>query len=225
MSSDFKALEQLESEAGRLLGALDDAGRRDILRKIARELKAGQAARIAKQQSPNGAAFAPRKKRGEPRGGNGARRFLYPSGGNGPARIVFMKSWSYDGPLMTGFDVEAGGIRSFETKKIIKFLGVSPAEDNKASGGNIRNRLTIKQKAMFRKLRTGRYLKSGVDDYGLWVGFLGKVAGIARIHQEGGRDRTSRRGPTVQYAQRELLGFTNQDREDILDLVLRHMDV
>lgn len=223
---DFVALEELESLAGRLLADLDAAGRRDILRAIARDLKSSQAHRIGKNQNPDGSKFAKRRERKQARPGLGARRFLYPSGGSGSLRVVFMKSWAYDGPLMTGYDIEAEGIRSFETKKIKKFLGVRPDEENgNAVGGAIRSRTTIRKKAMFRKLKSGRYLKSGNDDYGLWVGFLGDVARIAGVHQLGQRDRVSRNGPSVQYPTRELLGFTAHDREHILDIVIGRLAV
>ena len=77
---------------------------------------------------------------------------------------------------------------------------------------------------MFSKLRTAKHLKIQTDENGLSVGFLGRVARIARVHQEGLTDRVSRNGPEVNYPARVLLGFTNVDRELIQDSLLRHLE-
>lgn len=76
---------------------------------------------------------------------------------------------------------------------------------------------------MFRKLRTSAFLKGGVDADGVWVGFTGRVARIAAVHQGGEIDRTSPQGPEVRYPARVLLGFTDQEKRMILDVVLDHL--
>lgn len=82
----------------------------------------------------------------------------------------------------------------------------------------------VKKKAkMFQKLRSSSYLKAKGDARGLSVGFAGRIARIARVHQYGLRDRIAPRGPTAQYETRELLGFSPADQDRLKDLVLAHL--
>jgi phage virion morphogenesis protein len=78
------------------------------------------------------------------------------------------------------------------------------------------------RRAMFAKLRTNKHLKVFVDDEGVAVGFLNRTARIARVHQEGLPDLVEPDGPTYRYPARQLLGFTEADRELIRDVLLRH---
>lgn len=213
-------LAELEGFVGGVLKGLDSGGRRTLLRKVARDIRREQAVRIAAQKNPDGSAFEPRKKRKPPSQGQYAVRFLYPSGG--VPRAVFMKSWVREGPLLTGYDIEAGGIRSFFWNKITHWLGVRPEDQNK-SAGKLRNRSTIRQRAMFRRLRGAGFLRSGASDYEAWAGFAGRVAAVAQIHQEGLVDRPSAHGPDVRYPVRELLGLSAAERERILDAVIEHL--
>jgi phage virion morphogenesis protein len=86
-----------------------------------------------------------------------------------------------------------------------------------------RGQLRRKGDAMFSKLRTARWLKTAVTSEGAEVGFYGRVARLARVHQEGLTDNVSSTGPSVRYAQRVLLGFTPEDREMIRDLLLKEL--
>ncbi|MFP6562375.1 phage virion morphogenesis protein [Paraburkholderia sp. B3] len=81
----------------------------------------------------------------------------------------------------------------------------------------------IKRAAMFAKLRTARYMQVEATPTGLAIGFAGRVARIARVHQLGELDRVSPAGPEVRYAARVLLGFTDADRELIRDRLLKHI--
>lgn len=82
----------------------------------------------------------------------------------------------------------------------------------------------VKHKAkMFQKMRTASYLKARGDSALVTVGFTGRIARIARVHQEGLRDRVAPRGPIGQYQQRELLGFTDADREQIRAALVDHL--
>ncbi|QYX51507.1 phage virion morphogenesis protein [Pseudomonas sp. S07E 245] len=84
----------------------------------------------------------------------------------------------------------------------------------------------VKRKAkMFQKLRTASYLKAKGDAKGVTVGFTGRIARIARVHQYGLRDRIAPRGPMGQYEKRELLGFTSEDQERLKDAILAHLDL
>lgn len=215
-------LADLERFVGGMLKSLEPAQRRSLFRKVATTMRRSNQRRIAAQKNPDGSAFDPRKPPAEPKPGNYAVKFLYPSGGSGSPRLVFMKSWEKQGPIFTGFDREAGGLRSFEFAKVIKWLRVDPEEQN-AGGGKIRKRTTIRQRAMFRKIRRGGILQAGQNDHEAWIGFGGRVAEVARVHQFGLRDRPARHAREVRYARRELLGMTAQDREDLLDAVIAHL--
>nr|WP_097432711.1 phage virion morphogenesis protein [Escherichia coli] len=58
------------------------------------------------------------------------------------------------------------------------------------------------KRQMFTKLRTTKYLKTAASADSASVQFEGKVQRIARVHHYGLRDRISRRGPEVRYANR-----------------------
>lgn len=80
----------------------------------------------------------------------------------------------------------------------------------------------IKRKAMFAKLRTARHLKVRSNGNEVSVGFNGSSAAIAAVHQYGLSASPSKdKDFKVQYAQRELLGFTEEDIEIIERFVLR----
>ena len=81
--------------------------------------------------------------------------------------------------------------------------------------GRVRRKL-----AMFKKLRTASYLKDRSDSNAISVGFTGRIAQIARIHQYGLKDRAVRGAPDVQYKKRKLLGFTESDLDMIRDQLL-----
>lgn len=93
------------------------------------------------------------------------------------------------------------------------------AESLRDKRGAIRRR----HAAMFTKLRTARWLKINVTHEGADVGFFGRVARLARIHQEGGMDFVAPSGPLVRYAQRPLLGFTSADRETLREQLLLYL--
>ncbi|MBZ9576724.1 phage virion morphogenesis protein [Modicisalibacter sp. MOD 31.J] len=82
----------------------------------------------------------------------------------------------------------------------------------------------IRRKAMFAKIRTAKYLKARAQGDTAEVGFVGRVAHIARIHQEGLRARVDRDGPYYDYPERRLVGITDADRQRILDGVIDHLD-
>lgn len=79
------------------------------------------------------------------------------------------------------------------------------------------------RRKMFAKLRTARHLKLQSSAERIAIGFLGRTARLARIHQYGLRDRAGRNAPQVQYSQRELLGFTEVDLEHIRTRLLEHL--
>ena len=215
-------LRELEEFVGGMLKSLDPAARRGLLRRVARQMRTSNQKRIAAQRNPDGSAFSKRKPSPEPKPGNYALKFIYPAGGSGAGRLMFLKSWVRQGPLITGYDREAKGIRSFEREKIVKYLDARRDEEN-AGAGKIRRRSTIRQRAMFRKIRQAGNFNAGATDHEAWVGFGGMIAHVARIHQLGLRDRPARHAREVRYDKRELLGMTAADREELLDAVIEHL--
>ncbi len=85
--------------------------------------------------------------------------------------------------------------------------------------GRLRRKGAIKRKAMFRKLRNVSNLKAGSTDTEAWVGFSGRAAQIARVHQEGLDDVPSKGKKPVRYARRVLLGATETERQMLLDIL------
>lgn len=71
----------------------------------------------------------------------------------------------------------------------------------------------IRRQAMFKKLRTPSLMKVRTTKDVISIGFSGKDAHVARIHQEGGYAEIFRGGPRVRYPVRELLGFSDADLE------------
>ncbi|EYC51453.1 hypothetical protein AZ34_10455 [Hylemonella gracilis str. Niagara R] len=73
---------------------------------------------------------------------------------------------------------------------------------------------------MFEKLRQRQHLKAANDAAAATVGFLGRAARIARIHQLGLLDAPAPGQAGVRYPARELLGLTSTDRAMVRDFVL-----
>ncbi|EAA5759864.1 phage virion morphogenesis protein [Salmonella enterica] len=68
------------------------------------------------------------------------------------------------------------------------------------------------KRAMFQKLRTSRYMKASGRENSAVVEFTGKVQRIARVHQYGLKDRPNAHAQDVQYAERQLLGFGQNEK-------------
>jgi len=90
--------------------------------------------------------------------------------------------------------------------------------DLRGKQGRVKRKL-----AMFKKLRTASYLKVRGDSNAVTIGFTGRIARIARVHQYGLRDRAERGAPDVRYEQRELLGFNEHDIDLIRDHLLKNL--
>ncbi|MFP2424271.1 phage virion morphogenesis protein [Pseudescherichia vulneris] len=79
------------------------------------------------------------------------------------------------------------------------------------------------KRQMFAKLRTTKYLKTAATADSASVQFDGQVQRIARVHHYGLRDRVSRRGPEVRYAERRLLGINKESIDLTLDILHRFL--
>lgn len=79
------------------------------------------------------------------------------------------------------------------------------------------------KREMFAKLRTNRFMKATGRDDAAVVEFAGKVQRIAKVHQEGLKDRPNRISQEVQYPERRLIGFTKEDEDIIERVILKHL--
>lgn len=77
------------------------------------------------------------------------------------------------------------------------------------------------KRQMFSKLRTAKYLKTAASADSASVQFEGKVQRMARVHHYGLRDRVSRKGSEVRYAERRLLGVNKVVESLTLNSLLR----
>lgn len=77
---------------------------------------------------------------------------------------------------------------------------------------------------MFQKLRMQRLLRVQADSNSLNVGFTGRVARIAQVHQQGLKDRAARGAPDVEYHRRRILGFSDADRDLIRKQLFDYID-
>lgn len=217
--SNSGELEKVDRALTAIMAALSPSGRVNATRRIAALVRGSNAKRIAAQKDADGKSFAPAKTSKERKPSNETLKFLYPEGGSGAPRLVLLKSWVKRGGIITGYDREAGGIRSFEKAKIIRWLPVQSSE-RAAASGKLRTRATIKKRIMFRKLRTYARLRAGSDGNEAWVGFEGRTAEIAEVHQMGGMDRPSPKAKMVRYQQRKLLGLSAKDQQDIMAILV-----
>ncbi|WBX38975.1 phage virion morphogenesis protein [Acinetobacter schindleri] len=80
----------------------------------------------------------------------------------------------------------------------------------------------IKNK-MFNVIKNAKYMRVQRTAQGMAIGFTGRIAFIARVHQFGLVDKVDRDGPSVKYDSRELLGFTEEEIKMIEADVLEHL--
>ncbi|UOF13249.1 phage virion morphogenesis protein [Lysobacter capsici] len=79
------------------------------------------------------------------------------------------------------------------------------------------------RRAMFHRIRQARYLKAKIMPNGVQVGYQGRVARIARVHQEGGAEQSRPSGAVVRYARRKLLGLNEMDRDKVRRALLSRL--
>lgn len=209
-------------------GYLDrlSAGERSrLLRRAAFALRRSQQQRIRAQVAPDGAPWPRRKPRRDQKPASRAIRFIYRRGDS--ERLVDMRSWVQRGNMLTGFDREADGLRTFRADRIARHLPAEGGADPGPIAGAIRGRkggVKRKAKAMFAKLRTGAHMKAGATTDEGYVQFTTRASRLARVHHFGLKDRVVPDGPETQYPQRELLGFSQADDEAMLAMLIEHME-
>ncbi|MDO9521487.1 MAG: phage virion morphogenesis protein [Pseudohongiella sp.] len=146
-------------------------------------------------------------------------RFLYKKP-SGEERVAEISSYQNQGDRVTGYDVEAGGLRTFIRDRMQQHMKPKSA----GGPGSLRERKgSIRRQAMFSKIRMAKNLRATATEGSALVGFVGRVADIARIHQYGLRDQVNSSGTQVRYEKRELLGFTDKDVQSVLNLLVDHL--
>mgnify|MGYP000369987608 CR=1 FL=1 len=95
---------------------------------------------------------------------------------------------------------------------------------------NLRGKAGSIRRRMFARLRTARYLRVLATDTDAIVGYTDAIVGytgatarLALVHQEGRTDRPAPGQSPVRYPRRKLLGFTQQERDAVLDALARHL--
>lgn len=87
----------------------------------------------------------------------------------------------------------------------------------------LRNTKRLRDRAMFSKLRTARYMKAKGSGDDAVVEFVGRVKRMANVHHYGLRDRPSPHSDPVKYEARPLLGFSPADIKMIETAVVEHL--
>ncbi|MBH3264990.1 phage virion morphogenesis protein [Serratia marcescens] len=90
---------------------------------------------------------------------------------------------------------------------------------------SLRSKKRLRDRAMFSKLRTARYMKAKGSNDDAVVEFVGRVRRMANVHHYGLRDRPSPNSDPVKYEDRPLLGFGADDVEIIETAVVDHLAV
>ncbi|MDU6432229.1 MAG: phage virion morphogenesis protein [Pantoea sp.] len=77
------------------------------------------------------------------------------------------------------------------------------------------------RRKMFAKLKTTKYLKAQASADHAEIAFAPAVQKLARVHHYGLRDRVNRRGMMVKYAERPLLGVSDDIKNLVREGLLR----
>ncbi|HEY3982532.1 phage virion morphogenesis protein [Cedecea sp.] len=79
------------------------------------------------------------------------------------------------------------------------------------------------KREMFAKLRTNRFMKATGNNEAAVVEFVGRVQRMARVHQEGLKDKPNPAAREIQYPARPLLGFSADDSQLVEEEIIRHL--
>ncbi|AJK14782.1 phage virion morphogenesis protein [Yersinia pseudotuberculosis] len=80
------------------------------------------------------------------------------------------------------------------------------------------------KREMFVKLRAARYMKANSSPNDAVVEFAGRVKRMTAVHHFGLRDRPNAHSKDVQYDERPLLGFSQQDIKFIESELIKNLD-
>lgn len=81
------------------------------------------------------------------------------------------------------------------------------------------------KREMFAKLRTSRFMKATAGNDAAVVEFTGKVQRMVNVHQYGLKDKPGRNSKPVQYDARPLIGFSDEDRQAVEEIIITKLSV
>lgn len=81
------------------------------------------------------------------------------------------------------------------------------------------------KREMFARLRTSRFMKATAGNDAAVVEFTGKVQRMANVHQYGLKDKPGRNSSPVQYDARPLIGFNDEDRQTVEEIIIAKLSV
>lgn len=115
-------------------------------------------------------------------------------------------------------------VRRFNHKNITKQRNPDgsawPARKTQINkGGKI-----ARKKKMMLGLRKARHMRVSNDDQSGEIGYRGRTAQIAWVHQTGGLDAAVAGGDVFRYPVRQLLGFPSELQDLIEDRLLDHLE-
>lgn len=87
----------------------------------------------------------------------------------------------------------------------------------------LRNKKRLRDRTMFTKLRTARYLKAQGSSDAAVVEFVGRVRRMAEVHQYGLRDKPAPYSEAVKYEARPLPGLNSDDIKVIEKATIEHL--
>lgn len=213
-------LDLLEGWLAPLLERLTAKERKALTREMGLALRKNQRERIKAQRNLDGTPYEARKGTKKTRRARRRLRFIYEKPGHEPEEREIV-NWIATPETYFGLDEQkAGDLRTFKKARIIRYLErdltpvARPGARGKRSPDN----------RMFQKLMTAKYMKVDAKASGATVGYEGRIAHIARIHQEG---QTGQVNAYIKhdYPERELLGATADDMDMLFEMIFRHLDV
>ena len=81
------------------------------------------------------------------------------------------------------------------------------------------------RKKMMNTIKNAKHMKIEHSKEGFAVGYVGRMAQVAEVHQYGLTARVdAKRGTSAAYPVRELLGISDDDRQMIDEMVLEYLD-
>lgn len=212
-------IDQLASWAEPILRSMEAKQRKVLMRSIVTKVRRSNVDRMKRQEAPDGTKWKPRRS-ASAKGGRKVHKsveFLYDKGLGVERRRL--QSWHSTPTMMTGYDPDAGGLRSFRKDRVVRYININTRSTNK----RLRERGKIRKQAMFNKLRTTKYLKANATSDAATVSIPGRVGAIAKVHQFGLRSKVSEDGPMHDYPERALLGLSRDDLEMIANEILEHV--
>lgn len=81
------------------------------------------------------------------------------------------------------------------------------------------------KREMFAKLRTSRFMKATAGNDVAVVEFTGKVQRMVNVHHYGLKDKPGRNSAPVQYDARPLIGFNDDDRQVVEEIIISKLSV